>query len=629
MEGAVLDLYNKAVASYDRGAYEIAIQEYEKALELAPENVDILVNLGAVCLQKRRVDKAIDYFGKALTIDPNNSMALYDIGKAYMYKQDFRLGYMAFQQASGLLPEDTEIKQLMVSCLRSLGKYKDAVALMLQNIDKFSNNVDALMELGGDLKMLARYEEALDVYRKASDAACNSIEPLKGMYDCHIHLGNKDKAQTTLKRALMIEPSNQEVILRLVDLYLEENKVQEAVEIITKGLETIENPVLLREKYNEMVRRLPILKKKSSPNKFVLGQSSHESEVFDILDKLYDGKISIETALNNMGILHRKEPEDILIADEYANLLFQTRQFEKASEVYSELFISKPNSPVHRVDLAKSQAMNGDVEAARNTLTDAIRDLGHQAELDLALVELDLLEKNFEKAGARLDMIVQEFPEDIHGLFLYAYTAFRMDKLEIADNIFKKLIDIANDDEEVALWYSRFAIMTGQPQKALKVWDSFNDGIDSFVEVMCRIELTIASGDTSQIMRLLCKIGDYKPRFLEDHLMFGKAFFYAGEFPSAQREFDIVLKAEPSNAEALGMSAINYLMRNKMAQFSSIWQRAIYLDTLYATLPMMTLKECMKFIPKEKLKNETKKLLNIAKLTAPDYSRLKRLYEAL
>lgn len=629
MEEAVLELYNKAVASYERGAYEIAIQEYEKALELAPDNVDILVNLGAVCLQKRRADKAIDYFSRALTIAPNNSMALYDIGKAYMYKQDYRLAYMAFQQASELLPEDLEIKQLMVECLRSLGKYKDAVALMLQNIDKFSTNVDVLMELGGDLKMLARYEEALDVYRKASDAACNSIEPLKGIYDCHIHLNNKDKAQTTLKRALMIEPSNQEVILKLVDLYLEENKVQEAVETITKGLETIESPVLLREKYNEMVRRLPVLKKKSSPNKFVPGQSSHESEVFDILDKLYDGKIQIETALKDMGILHKKEPEDVLIADEYANLLYQTRQFEKASEVYSELYISRPNSPVHRVDLAKSQAMNGDVEAARTTLTDAIRDLGHQAELDLALVELDLLEKNFEKAGARLDMIAKEYPDDVHGLFLYAYTAFRMDKLDIAESTFEKLLELASDDEEVAMWYSRFAIMTGKPEKALKVWDSFNDGIDSFVEIMCRIELTIASGDTSQIMKLLCKIGDYKPRFLEDHLMFGKAFFYAGEFPSAQREFDIVLKAEPHNAEALGMTAINSLMRNKMAQFSSIWQRAIYLDTLYAILPMMVLKECMKFIPKEKLKSETKKLLNIASLSVPDYARLKRLYEAL
>ena len=518
---------------------------------------------------------------------------------------------------------------MMVSCLRSLGKYKDAVAIMLENINQFSDNIDVLMELGGDLKMLARYEEALEIYRKASDAACNSIEPLKGIYDCQIHMGNKDKALTTLKRAMMIEPSNQEVILRLVDLYLEDNKIQEAVELITKGLETIESPVLLREKYNEMVRKLPILKKKTSPNKIILGQSSYETDVFDILDKLYDGKMKIETALNELSILHKKEPGDVLVADEYANLLYQTRQFTKSAEVYSELYLSRPNFPVHRVDLAKSQAMNGDVEAARTTLTDAIRDLGHQAELDLALVELDLLERNFEKAGARLDMIVKEYPDDVHALFLYAYVAFRMDKLDIAEETYDKLLKAVPGDEEVAMWYSRLAIMKGCPEQALKIWDGFNDGIDSFVEIMCRIELNIASGDTSQIMKLLCKIGDYKPRFIEDHLMFGKAFFYAEEFGSAQREFDTVLRVEPQNAEALGMTALTSLMRNKTAQFTSVWQRAIYLDSLYAVLPMMVLKNCMKFIPKEKLKNETKKLMSINKLSVPDYSRLKRLYDSL
>jgi tetratricopeptide (TPR) repeat protein len=337
----------------------------------------------------------------------------------------------------------------------------------------------------------------------------------------------------------------------------------------------------------------------------------------------------IESALSELGILHKREPQDILIADEYANLLYQTRQFEKSAEVYSELYLARPNFPVHRVDLAKSQAMKGDVEAARTTLTDAIRDLGHQAELDLALVELDLLERDFEKAGARLDMIVKEFPDDVHALFLYAYTAFRMDKVDIAEETYEKLLEIASGDEEVAMWYSRLAIMTGKPEKALKVWDTFNDGIDSFVEIMCRIELNIAMGDTSQIMKLLCKIGDYKPRFIEDHLMFGKAFFYAEEFPSAQREFDTVLRFEPQNAEALGMTAVTSLMRNKTAQFASVWQRAIYLDSLYAILPMMILKSCMKFIPKEKLRNETKKLMNIASLSAPDYSRLKRLYDSL
>lgn len=629
MDESVRELYNKAVASYDRGAYEMAIQEYEKALKLDPDNVDILVNLGAVCLQKRRADQAIEYFTKALELAPNNSMALYDIGKAYMFKEDYRLALVAFRQGLELQPEDIEIKRLIVSCYRAIGSFKEAVSIMLGMIDKISDNLDLMMELGGDLKMLARYDDALEVYKKASDAVCNAIEPLKGIFDCQMRLGNKDKAQTALKRMLMIDSSNQEAVVKLAELYIGDGKIQEAVELVTKALETIESPAMVREKYNEMVRRLPILRKKNAPSHFVSGQSFHETEVYDILDKLYDGKMPIEVALNNLGILHRKEPGDVFIADEFANLLYQTRQYDRAAEVYSELYMARPNFSAHRINLAKCQAMSGNTNDARTTLADAIRDLGRQSELDLALVELDLLEKDFEKAAARLDMILKEFPEDVHGLFLYGYTAFRLDRLDIAQRAFEKLLESTRGDEEAAMWYSRLCIMQNTPQKAIKVWDTFNDGIDSFVEIMCRIELLVASGDSSQVMKLLCKIGDYKPRFVEDHLMFGKAFFYAGDLVSAQREFDTVLKSEPQNGEALGMTAITALLRNKTAQFNVVWQKAIHVDSLYAILPMMILKEIMKFIPKDKLKNGSAKILNFSNISGFDRARLKRLFDSL
>ena len=629
MQERVQELYNKAVAAFDRGEYEISIKEYESALAIEPDNIDILVNVGAVCLVKRRADQAIKYLGHALELDSQNSMALYDIGKAYMFKEDYRLAYVAFKQASELLPDDLEIKELIISSLRSLGKFKEAVRLNLEIIDQISDNGEALMQLAGDLKMLARYDEALDIYRKASDVMCNSIEPLMGIFDCQLHMKNNDKALLTLKRASMLEPNNQDIIIKQADLLIADGNLQEAIDLIGHGLETIENPAALREKYNEMVRRLPVLKKKNAPSRFVMGKSNHETEVYDILDKLYDGKIRIEMALNELDVLRQKEPSDLFIVNEFANLLFQTKQFDKAAEVYSELYMARPNEPTHRVDLAKSQAMKGDVETARETLTTAIRELGHQAELDLALVELDLLEKDFDKDSARLDVIVNEFPDDVHALFLYAYVAIRIDKLEVAESAFQKLFESVNGDEEIALWYSRLAILQGEAEKALKIWDTFDDNIDSFVEIMSRIELMVSMGDTSQIMKQLCKIGDYCPKFIEDHLMFGKAFFFANEFVSAQREFDVVLRSEPENAEALAMLALSYLLRNKMAQFNNYWQRALCADALYAVLPMMVIGRCLNFTTREKLKSVTKKFLSIISLKAPDQARLKRLFDFL
>lgn len=623
------ELFQKGVDLQQRGLFDHAIEEYERALKLEPDNIDVMVNLGAACLQKGLSDRAVKLLSRALEKDPANSLVLYNIGKAFLYREEYEAALTVFNRAAELLPNDNDIKKLISSCLRSMGRYRDSVDIMMGLLDTITADSVALLELGGDLKMLERFDEALDIYRRASAVACDSIAPLNGIYDCQMRLGNREKAMTALKRAIMIEPFNQLLLIRLADLYLADGKIQEAVDVIVKGLETIQEPRLLQEKYNEMARRLPILKKKAAASRLVVSQSPFETEVYDILDALYDGKIRLEVAVRELEALRGKEPTDLLIADELANLLFQARQFDRAAEIYSEIHVSRPREPRHRVDLAKSLAMKGDVESARTILKDSLRDLGHIAELDLALTELDLFEKDFAKAAGRLEIILKEYPGETHALFLYAYTALRLDELELSENTFNQLFEKTKTDEELAVWYSRLAIMQGQPAKALKIWEGFSDGIESLVEIVTRVELTLAAGDSKGIMKYLQKIGDYHPRFIEDHMLFGKAFFFAGDFSAAQREFDLVLRLEARNAEALAMSAMNSLIRNKTAKFWNYWQHAVDCDSLYAVLPALILKNSFNFSQRERLKVETRKMIDIAALRDTDKSRLKRLLQNL
>ena len=121
----------------------------------------------------------------------------------------------------------------------------------------------------------------------------------------------------------------------------------------------------------------------------------------------------------------------------------------------------------------------------------------------------------------------------------------------------------------------------------------------------------------------------YNPRFIEDHMLFGKAFFFAGDFVSAQREFDLVMKFEPRNAEALSMSAMNSLIRNKLAKFWNLWQLAVSSDSLYAVLPAMILKESFNFSQRERLKSHTQKMLELMSMSDIDRMRLNRLMESL
>lgn len=623
------EFFEKGVDLQQRGLFDHAIEEYDRALRLDPDNINIMLNLGAACLQKGLSDRSVKLLKKVLEKEPDNNMALYNIGKAYVYREEHETALAHFSHALTLLPDDIDVKKLIAVCLRHLGKIDQSVAITFALIDTIAGDVAALLQLGDDLMQLERFDEALDIFRRAGTVACDSIVPLLGIFQCQLRLDNREKAVTALKRAIMIEPANQELLIKLVDVYLGDGRIPEAVEVINKGLEAIESPTLLREKYNEMARRLPVLRKKAAAAKLESGLSRHETDVYDILDGLYDGRIRLEIAVKDLEALRRKDPADLLVADELANLLFQAREFARAAEIYSEVHLSHPREPRHRIDLAKSLAMKGDSEAARAILRDSIRDLGHIPELDLAMTELDLFDKEFARAAGRLEIILKEYPEEQHALFLYAYTAMRLDELETAENTFKQLFDKNKTDEELAVWYSRLAIMQGQPARGLKVWENFSDGIESLVEIIARVELTLATGDSKGIMRHLQKIGDYHPRFIEDHMLFGKAFFFAGDFSSAQREFDLVLRLEARNAEALAMSAMNYLIRNKIAKFWNFWQHAINCDSLYAVIPAMVLKDSLNFSQRERLKAETRKIIEIGALNEIDKLRVVRLLKCL
>lgn len=623
------EYFQKGIDLQQRGLFDHAIEEYERALNLEPENNDILTNLGAACLQKGLSDRAIKLLAKVLERDPENSLALYNIGKAFLYREEIDTALQAFQRADYILKTDIDIKKLIFICLVDLNKTEEASELGLQIINHLIKDREFLLKLADLFFQQKNYEQALDLYRKASAAACDSTTPLMGIYRCQLALGNREKAITSLKRSMMLEPENQSMQILMVDHLLEDGKIQEAADLLKTGMQNLDSPTLLQEKYNELVRRLPVLRKKINAAGLKIRQSPYEADIYDVLDHLYDGKIPLETAIREFEKIRRREPSDLFIARELGNLLFQAREFDRAAEIYSEIHVSVPSEPIYRVELAKSLAMKGDPEAAKAILKDAVRDLGHTPELAMALVELDLFDKEFERAAGRLDIVLNEYPDEPHALFLYAYTAFRLNELDTAEKTFLKLLEKIPEDEESAIWFSRLAIIKGEPQKALEIWQKFDDGINSLTEIIARTELTLATGDSKGIIKYLQKIGDYRPRFLEDHLLFGKAFFFAGDFSSAQREFDLILKSEAKNAEALAMSAMNSLIRNKISKFWNFWYQAIENDSLYATIPALILRNSLNFSQKERLKTETRKIIEIGKLPEADRSRLINLLQKL
>ena len=69
---------------FDTSQPQKAIDAYSKALELNPNNPDILTDQGVMYKRVGWFDKALANFDKAQQVDPNHLQSLYNIGVVYM-----------------------------------------------------------------------------------------------------------------------------------------------------------------------------------------------------------------------------------------------------------------------------------------------------------------------------------------------------------------------------------------------------------------------------------------------------------------------------------------------------------------------------------------------------------------
>ena len=76
-------------AYYDMGRFDGAIQWYEEALLLMPDDVDVRTDLGTAYLYSGNPIKAVELYRRSLEIQPEHAQTLYNIGVTYLSTGNF------------------------------------------------------------------------------------------------------------------------------------------------------------------------------------------------------------------------------------------------------------------------------------------------------------------------------------------------------------------------------------------------------------------------------------------------------------------------------------------------------------------------------------------------------------
>jgi Tfp pilus assembly protein PilF len=166
--------YQLGLSYLNEGKDQLAYTEFQKALEVDPDNKDVHYALGIVYLRFEDFEKARDSFQRVVDIDREYPGAYYNLGVAYA----------------------------------KMGKWSDAVDSFKEALNNpvYTKHEMAYTSLGEAYYRLGRIDDAINAYNNAIKRVNDFLRPYYGLALCYNAKGNYGEAATAMKTALGLDP---------------------------------------------------------------------------------------------------------------------------------------------------------------------------------------------------------------------------------------------------------------------------------------------------------------------------------------------------------------------------------------------------------------------------------------
>ncbi len=175
---------------YNIGLEQLKVKRYTEALaafiqsdELAPDEPCVLDSLGRTYDALGNTDKAVEYFRRAIRVDPTMFESYNNLGTIYFKAEDYKTASGLFITALRLKPQATAARFNLGLCYSRLGHYSEAAQELEQVINLAPKDVETYYELGLVYEKAGRSADAATVLQRGL-ALSGSDSLVEAMSDC-------------------------------------------------------------------------------------------------------------------------------------------------------------------------------------------------------------------------------------------------------------------------------------------------------------------------------------------------------------------------------------------------------------------------------------------------------------
>lgn len=357
-------------ASYQAATNDFngAIVSYQKALDLEPENdqllvqyvtvlatqnpdkaaeeledlavkypsaaSDLYVEIGRLYFYSQQFDKALLYFNKALTKDPRNPNAYLGRGGVYEKKSQYLLMLHEFEELEKMGFGNASTYTRMASVYLLFKDLPKAEQYFLKAKQADNNDPAAAYFLAVLAENRGNYSQALGFLRDSADFATSPNKQLQASFYL-AKLGQNEESLKTLENAYKISNGNVEVGYFYALALNDKGRYKPAAHVLEEVLQTNPNYEDARLQYAYALEGLKKYKEMEDQIQQILTKNPTNTVALNLLAySLAERNIRLDEALQYSARALTVNPDDFSFVDTYAWILFKQGKLTEAARLF-------------------------------------------------------------------------------------------------------------------------------------------------------------------------------------------------------------------------------------------------------------------------------------------------------
>ncbi len=442
---------------FEQRNYDGARKMYQDALSRDPENASALYNLGIVLLRGGDKVSGMEYLKKAGEADKLGKvahMSYSKLGSLYSTMQDLDSAEKYLRMAISVNPADPIDRYNMGLVYLKKNDKERALAEFLKSQELAKNDARVLEGLGEAYFTLKEYDRSLEVYNKLSNALNRDARILSRIAEIYYEKGDLGNAYDYYKKITVMEPASENARIAYINM----GNIMDDAQRYEEAIESYKKALLISPKDDAALYNLGIAYKHAGRIELAIEVWKKAAELnpdnprphLAIADFYYEKKY-MDMAMDEYQKILRRWPN---IQDAHFNLgavYYHTNQLDYAIGEYKKVLEIND-----RNDLARKSLVNLAILTSKKSSD----------------------EKGMEEAMNYAQKALLLKANDAEALFSLGVVYYRREMTEKAIDTMYQVVRASRDGKRIAEAYNYIGMGYYKKGNYRKALQAFNRGVE-------------------------------------------------------------------------------------------------------------------------------------------------------